>query len=151
MGVEESVRGWVVEALGELARAGLIPEAATHASFAVERPKRPEHGDLATNAALAIQKLAKKPPREIATALAERLKGVPGVKDVEIAGPGFLNLRLGVEPYHAVRVSVFGENPARKSADRDLPEPRQPRSSGARPSRRSTDLMRRPAGRPRHQ
>ncbi|MFX8727624.1 arginine--tRNA ligase, partial [Acinetobacter baumannii] len=52
------------------------------------------HGDLATNAALVLAKPARANPRAIAEALAERLKGLPAVTGVEIAGPGFLNLRL---------------------------------------------------------
>src|SRR4029079_2822746 len=94
MGIEEQVRRIVVSALTELVGSGALPPEVVQAQFVVERPKRPEHGDLATNAALAIQKLAKKPPREIATMLAERIGRHPDVRNVEIAGPGFLNLRL---------------------------------------------------------
>ena len=61
----------------------------------VERPNDPEHGDLATNAALVLAGRLGKPPREIAAALAERLQGLEaGISSVEIAGPGFLNFRL---------------------------------------------------------
>jgi arginyl-tRNA synthetase len=112
MGVEEQVRNLVVGALTELAGSGALPAEVVGASFSVERPKRPEHGDLATNAALAIQKVAKKNPREIATLLAERLRASPGVREVEIAGPGFLNLRLSPEPYHRVLEEVLAAGPA---------------------------------------
>jgi arginyl-tRNA synthetase len=58
MGVEEQVRALVERALAELAEEGALPGEVVGASFVVERPKRPEHGDLATNAALAVQKRA---------------------------------------------------------------------------------------------
>lgn len=102
MGVEEQVRGLVASALVDLSCAGALPAEVAGATFVVERPKRPEHGDLATNAALAVQKLAGKPPREIAVLLAAKLSSAPGVTAVEIAGPGFLNLRLSAAPYHEV-------------------------------------------------
>jgi arginyl-tRNA synthetase len=107
MGVEETVRGLVAGALADLARQGALPVEVAGAAFSVERPKRPEHGDLATNAALAVQKLAKKPPREIAALLADRLRAAPGVREVEIAGPGFLNIRLTPAPYHQVLAEVL--------------------------------------------
>src|SRR4051794_8235811 len=107
MGVEEEVRRLVASALIELAEAGALPAEVGGAEFVVERPKRPEHGDLATNAALAVQKLAKKPPREIATLLADKLRASPQITGVEIAGPGFLNLRLAAGPYHDVLREVL--------------------------------------------
>ncbi|WP_433529695.1 arginine--tRNA ligase [Micromonospora sp. CA-263727] len=89
----------------ELAEAVL---AAAHAVFAdrgldssalpehttVERPRNPEHGDYAATLALQLSKKVGVPPRELATGLAARLGSTPGVKSVEIAGPGFLNIRL---------------------------------------------------------
>ncbi|MER7416341.1 arginine--tRNA ligase [Micromonospora peucetia] len=60
----------------------------------VERPRNPEHGDYASTLALQLSKKVGVPPRELATALAEQLGRAPGVKSVEIAGPGFLNIRL---------------------------------------------------------
>ncbi|MEV1144138.1 arginine--tRNA ligase [Micromonospora sp. NPDC049799] len=61
---------------------------------AVERPRNPEHGDYASTLALQLSKKVGVPPRELAAALAEQLGRAPGVKSVEIAGPGFLNIRL---------------------------------------------------------
>lgn len=63
-------------------------------SVALERPRNPEHGDYASTIALQLGKRAGVPPRELAAALAEELARTPGVKSVDIAGPGFLNLRL---------------------------------------------------------
>jgi arginyl-tRNA synthetase len=61
---------------------------------AVERPRNPEHGDYASTIALQLAKKVGVPPRELAASLAEQLGRSPGVKSVEIAGPGFLNIRL---------------------------------------------------------
>ncbi|MFG1890162.1 arginine--tRNA ligase [Micromonospora sp. NPDC049051] len=60
----------------------------------VERPRNPEHGDYASTLALQLSKKVGVAPRELATALADQLGRAPGVKSVEIAGPGFLNIRL---------------------------------------------------------
>lgn len=60
----------------------------------VERPKNPEHGDYATNVAMQLAKPASTSPRKIAQALADQLSGTPGIASVEIAGPGFLNIRI---------------------------------------------------------
>ncbi|MFI7589692.1 arginine--tRNA ligase [Spongisporangium articulatum] len=60
----------------------------------VERPKQREHGDWSTNIALQLAKQAGRPPREVALALAARLGEVAGVKSVDVAGPGFLNVVL---------------------------------------------------------
>jgi arginyl-tRNA synthetase len=67
----------------------LLPE-----STSVERPRNPEHGDYASTIAMQLAKKAGVPPRELAVALADKLAGTPGIKSVEIAGPGFLNIRL---------------------------------------------------------
>jgi arginyl-tRNA synthetase len=64
------------------------------ASTSVERPRNPEHGDYASTIALQLAKQAGVAPRDLANALAEKLGQVDGIKSVEIAGPGFLNVRL---------------------------------------------------------
>ncbi|WP_433387329.1 arginine--tRNA ligase [Micromonospora sp. KLBMP9576] len=60
----------------------------------MERPRNPEHGDYASTLALQLSKKVGVPPRELATALATQLGRATGVRSVEIAGPGFLNIRL---------------------------------------------------------
>ncbi|NHC13372.1 arginine--tRNA ligase [Motilibacter deserti] len=64
------------------------------AAVAVERPKQKEHGDYATNIALQLAKPAGRPPRQVAELIAARLRPTPGIAEVDIAGPGFLNVRL---------------------------------------------------------
>jgi arginyl-tRNA synthetase len=63
-------------------------------SVVVERPKNRDHGDYATNAALQLAKPAGRPPREVAETIAARLREAPGIASVDVAGPGFLNIRL---------------------------------------------------------
>ena len=67
----------------------LLPE-----SLAVERPRNPEHGDYASTVAMQLAKKVGTNPRDLATAISAKLAEQPGIKSVEIAGPGFLNIRL---------------------------------------------------------
>jgi arginyl-tRNA synthetase len=67
---------------------------ATLPEVRIERPKSREHGDYATNVALALAKQAGMPPRELAQILAEGLAHEPGIASAEVAGPGFINVRL---------------------------------------------------------
>ncbi|EAP99923.1 arginyl-tRNA synthetase [Janibacter sp. HTCC2649] len=60
----------------------------------VERPKNRGHGDWSTNIALQLAKTAGMPPRDLATRLAERLRAMDGIAQVDVAGPGFLNIGL---------------------------------------------------------
>jgi arginyl-tRNA synthetase len=64
------------------------------ADITIERPKNREHGDYATNVAMRLAKPAGRPPREVAEAIAAHLRLQPGIDSVDIAGPGFLNVRL---------------------------------------------------------
>ena len=72
---------------------GLDP-AALSAVVTVERPRNPEHGDYATNLALQVGKKAGANPREFAGWLATALAGTDGIAAAEVAGPGFVNLRI---------------------------------------------------------
>lgn len=61
----------------------------------LERPKDPDHGDWATNVALTLARALKRPPRDIAQEIAEKVSlADAGAETVEVAGPGFLNFRL---------------------------------------------------------
>ncbi len=84
-----AVRAAVVGAVeaGELA---VVPPT----EVTVERPRVKEHGDYATSIALQLAKQAGRPPREVAELVATRLRALPGIASVDIAGPGFLNLRI---------------------------------------------------------
>ena len=84
-----------------LARRGL-DLAALPADVGVERPRNPEHGDYATNVAMRTAKRAGVPPRELAGWLADELAGQAGIASAEVAGPGFLNLRLAADAQGAI-------------------------------------------------
>ncbi len=88
-------------ALAVLDARGLDP-AALPADTGVERPRNPEHGDYATNVALRTAKKAGVAPRDLAGWLAEELAKAPGIASAEIAGPGFLNLRLAADAQGAL-------------------------------------------------
>ncbi|MDZ7931524.1 MAG: arginine--tRNA ligase [Rhodococcus sp. (in: high G+C Gram-positive bacteria)] len=64
------------------------------AKLTVERPRNPEHGDYATNVALQVAKKAGANPRDFAGWLAEALAADAAIADADVAGPGFLNIRL---------------------------------------------------------
>jgi arginyl-tRNA synthetase len=81
-------------ALDALETAGALPGGLDRKAVTVEPPRDASHGDLATNAAMVLAKPAGTNPRALAEAIAGELRKVPGVTGVEIAGPGFLNLKL---------------------------------------------------------
>jgi arginyl-tRNA synthetase len=80
--------------LDELAADGTLPAEASRKAVAVEPPRYAAHGDLATNAAMVLAKAAGTNPRALAEAIKPKLEAIPAVTSVEIAGPGFINLRL---------------------------------------------------------
>lgn len=88
--------------------------AAAGASWSVERPKRAEHGDFATNVAMVLTKKVGMPPRAIAEKLVESL-ATPGeevIKSAEIAGPGFVNLRLHPQAIHEELAEILAQGQA---------------------------------------
>ena len=91
----------------------LLPDTAT-----VERPRNPEHGDYASNLALQLAKKAGVAPRELAAALAGELGRRGGIKSVEIAGPGFLNIRLDAAAAGALARYIVLAGAAYGSSDR---------------------------------
>ncbi|MEX2517991.1 MAG: arginine--tRNA ligase [Paracoccaceae bacterium] len=84
----------VAAALASLARSGVLPDGLDLSSVTVEPPRDAAHGDMATNAAMALAKPAGVNPRALASSLAPLLEADPRVIAAEIAGPGFINLRL---------------------------------------------------------
>lgn len=109
MSLADRVRSSIQHALLRMADAGELGEreqarAALVASvdaWSVERPKRAEHGDLATNCAMVLTKKVGKPPRAIAEGLVKALAGDAVIRAADVAGPGFVNLRLHPSAFHA--------------------------------------------------
>src|ERR1043166_4886904 len=73
---------------------GALPAAIDQSRIVVEPPREAAHGDMATNAAMVLAKDAGKKPRELADAIAERLRADDKIARVDVAGPGFINLAL---------------------------------------------------------
>jgi arginyl-tRNA synthetase len=92
----------VADALGRLAGAGKIPSGLDASRVVVEPPRDPSHGDLATNAAMVLAKEARMNPRALADLLVADLKEDPRVTNVDVAGPGFINIRLSPQVLHEV-------------------------------------------------
>jgi arginyl-tRNA synthetase len=80
--------------LDALMQDGSLPAGVDRTGVAVEPPRDPSHGDLAINAAMVLAKRAGTNPRTLASLIAPRLKALPEVEAAEVAGPGFINLRL---------------------------------------------------------
>ena len=77
-----------------LIAAGVLPAGIDQSRITVEPPRDPTHGDMATNAAMVLAKDAGKKPRDLAQAIAEKLRSDPLIDNVEVAGPGFINITL---------------------------------------------------------
>jgi len=86
--------GHLAAALDALEAAGTLPAGMKRGAITVEPPRDPSHGDLSTNAAMVLAKPAGLKPRDLAEALIVELTKLPDVVSAEIAGPGFINLRL---------------------------------------------------------
>ena len=84
-----------------------LDTAALPATVTVERPRNPEHGDYATNVALQLGKKVGVNPRDLAGWLADALAGADGVASAEIAGPGFVNLRIATSAQGAIINNVI--------------------------------------------
>lgn len=78
----------------ELSTQGKLPEGLDLKNVTLEPPRDRAHGDMATNAAMVLTKQARMKPRDIAGLIAEGLQTLEDVSSVEIAGPGFINIRL---------------------------------------------------------
>ncbi|QKG70171.1 arginine--tRNA ligase [Erythrobacter mangrovi] len=85
--------------LNALEAEGVLPAGVSRANVAVEPPRDPSHGDLATNAAMVLAKQASTNPRALAEKIIAHLERDPDIVAAEIAGPGFINLRLSDEAW----------------------------------------------------
>lgn len=111
MNLFADIRSLVIEAVAALTAAGTLPPGLDTAAITVEPPRDSAHGDMATNAAMVLAKPAGLSPRMIAEALAERLATDPRVVAAEVAGPGFLNLRLASAVWQGVVRAALADGP----------------------------------------
>jgi len=94
MNLFDDIKALVLDGLDALTRDGMLPVGLDFGNVTVEPPRDPAHGDMATNAAMVLAKPAGAKPRDIAQALVAYLDADPRVALAEVAGPGFINLRL---------------------------------------------------------
>ncbi|MBJ2150522.1 arginine--tRNA ligase [Paracoccus sp. IB05] len=117
MNLFADIRGAVVDALGRMAQDGVLPAGLDLSNVAVEPPRDAAHGDMATNAAMVLAKPAGLQPRVIASELATRLLEDPRIAGADVAGPGFLNLRLDDAVWQGlVRAALAAGNDFGRSA-----------------------------------
>jgi len=103
MSAEQQLRHGLAEVLDDLGVTGVDVQ--------LERPRNPEHGDWSSNVALVIAGRLGKPPRDVAATILERLDlARSGVRDADVAGPGFINFRLSSAQLHALLERVLSED-----------------------------------------
>lgn len=102
MNLFAEMRVLVIHSLEAMVASGELPEGLDFTNVTVEPPRDPLHGDMATNAAMVLAKPAQKKPRDIADALATLLATDARVTVAEVAGPGFLNMRLAPSVWQGI-------------------------------------------------
>lgn len=109
MNLFDDIRSAVLTSLEAMQAQGVLPADLDFANVAVEPPRDAAHGDMATNAAMVLAKPAKMKPRDIADALARHLILDPRIEAVDVAGPGFLNMRLSSALWQGVIGTVLDQ------------------------------------------
>lgn len=94
MNVFNTYRVIIEQIVGDMTAAGDLPPGLPVDRISVEPPRDASHGDISTNVAMVLSKPAGKKPRDLAEMISAKLSDAAGVETVEIAGPGFVNLRL---------------------------------------------------------
>jgi arginyl-tRNA synthetase len=112
MNLFAEIRELVVAELQALMAEGVLPAGLDLSAVAVEPPRDAGHGEMATNAAMVLAKPAGMAPRAIADALAARLMEDPRVAGADVAGPGFLNLRLEPSAWQGLVREVLAQGAA---------------------------------------
>ena len=109
MNAFQHVEGLIAQALEGLLAEGRLPAGLALPKVEVETPRDPEHGDLASNIAMVLAKAARMKPRDIAEMLKAKLEGTDDIISVEVAGPGFLNLRLAPSFWQGLVAAILKE------------------------------------------
>lgn len=100
MSIFKSMQAEVAAIIDQLVKDGALELKTPLPAFVVEPPREAAHGDMATNVAMTLTKAVGKPPRAIAEIIKPKIEALSNVASVEIAGPGFMNLRLKPEAWH---------------------------------------------------
>lgn len=109
MNLFADIRVLVIASLNDMVAEGRLPEGLDFGNVAVEPPRDTAHGDMATNAAMVLAKPSGQKPRDIADALSAKLLADPRISVAEVAGPGFLNLRLSDALWQGVVRSALSD------------------------------------------
>lgn len=94
MNIFNVIRGDLESAIQTLVNDGVLPDDLDIGRAQIDPPRDPAHGDMATNAAMVLAKPAGMKPRDLADKLAKALSGLDRIETADVAGPGFINLRL---------------------------------------------------------
>jgi arginyl-tRNA synthetase len=99
----------LVDRIAGLQSDGRLPPDLDLGPVTVEPPRDPSHGDLATNAPMVLARAANMNPRQLAELMAPALRTIPGVVGVNIAGPGFINLRLAENVWQQLLALILSD------------------------------------------
>jgi arginyl-tRNA synthetase len=117
MNVFSAFKAIVESEIESLVADGTLPEGTNGARVSVDPPRDASHGDLSTNAAMVLAKPAGLKPRDLAETLAERLRTQDSIQSVDVAGPGFINLRLHDEYWRDLLVGILAAGDAYGESD----------------------------------
>lgn len=106
MDVFKTFAGNLEAVVSGMAAEGVIPADLTTERVTVEPPRDASHGDIATNVAMVLAKPAGMKPRDLADQVAERLRPLDSIDQVEVAGPGFINVKLSSENWMQVLTTI---------------------------------------------
>ncbi|RYD91415.1 MAG: arginine--tRNA ligase, partial [Sphingomonadales bacterium] len=104
-----SFAGRIGAILDELEATGAIPAGLDRRNVAVEPPRDAAHGDLATNAAMVLAKPAGTNPRALAELIVPKLAALPEIASADVAGPGFINVRLTDQSWRDELATILAE------------------------------------------
>jgi len=117
MNIFSTYRDYIETVVESLVEAGSLPSGLDTSRLTAEPPREAAHGDISTNAAMLLAKPAGMKPRDVAEMMAAGLRDVEGVSEVEIAGPGFINLRLADSVWHDSLKAAIAEGAAYGASD----------------------------------
>ncbi len=102
MNIFTIVRKEIISVVNQMIKNGDLPDDLSLEAITAEPPRDSSHGDIATNAAMAIAKKAGKKPRDLAEDIKAGIEKIEYVSKVDIAGPGFINIRLSNNKWYEV-------------------------------------------------
>lgn len=109
MNLFHTTKSEIVDIINKLQEEGALPQTLVTDGIDVMPPREAGHGDMATNAAMVLAGKAAMKPVDLAKLLAERIKKLPHVQWVDIAGPGFINIRFAATFWHEIIRAILQE------------------------------------------